>query len=120
MVATGYMPIHVAAFTAATLVALFMLLTAVLIAKEAVTDLVTGNYLKPQMPALIASIEGFANFVVMVDREKGAKLQGQVRGIIERYAAENGYVIASDGWYIEDGLSGGEAGAPAISADAGR
>jgi cation diffusion facilitator family transporter len=49
----------------ATLVALFMLLTAVLIAKEAVTDLVTGNYLKPQMPALIASIAAVAVKEVM-------------------------------------------------------
>ena len=39
---------------------------------------------------VIASIEGFANFVAMVDAEKGQAFQQQVRGIIERYGRGGG------------------------------
>jgi retron-type reverse transcriptase len=38
-----------------------------------------------QSPDVIASIQGFANFVYMVNPEKGAKLQTQVRHIINKY-----------------------------------
>ncbi len=36
-------------------------------------------------PDVMASIEGFANFVAMVDAEKGTQLQQQVRAIIEQH-----------------------------------
>ena len=36
-------------------------------------------------PDVLASIEGFANFVAMVQPEKGAHLQMQVRGILKKY-----------------------------------
>jgi len=39
---------------------------------------------------VIASIEGFANFVAMVDAEKGARFQQQVRDIIERHGRGGG------------------------------
>ena len=37
-------------------------------------------------PDLFSSIEGFASFVYMVDREKGAKLLGRVRALRARFA----------------------------------
>jgi hypothetical protein len=39
---------------------------------------------------VIASIEGFANFVAMVDAEKGAKFQQQVREIIATHGRGGG------------------------------
>eukprot|EP00913_Durusdinium_trenchii_P013426 g12607.t1 len=36
-------------------------------------------------PDVLSSIEGFANFVAMVDPEKGADFQSRVRALIERY-----------------------------------
>lgn len=39
---------------------------------------------------VIASIEGFANFVAMVDAEKGAKFQKQVQAIIQRHGRGGG------------------------------
>lgn len=36
-------------------------------------------------PDLIASLDGYANFVLMVDREKGAEFKNQVRRIMEKY-----------------------------------
>ena len=38
-----------------------------------------------QSPDVIASVQGFANFVYMVNPEKGAALQAQVRDIINKY-----------------------------------
>ena len=49
----------------ATLVALFMLFTAVMIAKSAVENLIEGNYLVPQLPALLATIVAVAVKEVM-------------------------------------------------------
>ncbi len=43
---------------------------------------------------VIASIEGFANFVAMVDAEKGAKFQKQVREIIASHGRGGGRVHA--------------------------
>ncbi|HKV38482.1 MAG TPA: hypothetical protein VJX67_04650 [Blastocatellia bacterium] len=34
---------------------------------------------------VIASLQGFANYVYMVNPEKGAQLQGQVRGLMAKY-----------------------------------
>ncbi len=62
----------------ATLVALFMLLTAVLIAKEAIQNLLAGTFLNPQMPALLASIaavgvkEVMARYTLKVGRMHGS------------------------------------------------
>ena len=39
-----------------------------------------------QSPDILASIQGFANFVYMVNPEKGAELQDRVRAIINRYS----------------------------------
>ena len=58
----------------ATLVALFMLLTAALIAKDAITDLVNGTFMAPQTPALVATLaavvikEIMARYTFMVGR----------------------------------------------------
>lgn len=42
-------------------------------------------------PDVIASIEGFANFVTMVDAEKGKALQEQVQRIIDRHGRGGGH-----------------------------
>ncbi len=36
-------------------------------------------------PDLIAALDGYANFVMMVDKEKGVEFKNQVRRIIEKY-----------------------------------
>ena len=36
-------------------------------------------------PDLIAALKGYANFVFMVDKEKGFIFQSQVKRIIEKY-----------------------------------
>ncbi len=62
----------------ATLVALLMLVTAVMIAKSAVENLVEGNFLVPQLPALLATIvavfvkEVMARYTLFVGRLHGS------------------------------------------------
>ena len=62
----------------ATLVALFMLLTAVMIGREAVMNLIRGTSLQPQMPALVASLaavvikEVMARYTLFVGRMHGS------------------------------------------------
>jgi len=62
----------------ATLVALFMLFTAVMIGRDAVQNLIRGTYLQPQLPALLASIaavfikELMARYTLFVGRLHGS------------------------------------------------
>jgi cation diffusion facilitator family transporter len=62
----------------ATLVALFMLFTAVMIGREAVLNLIRGTSLQPQMPALVASLaavvikEIMARYTLFVGRLHGS------------------------------------------------
>jgi cation diffusion facilitator family transporter len=62
----------------ATLVALFMLFTAVMIGREAVLNLIRGTSLQPQMPALVASLaavvikEVMARYTLFVGRMHGS------------------------------------------------
>ncbi len=62
----------------ATLVALFMLFTAVMIGREAVLNLIRGTSLQPQMPALVASLaavvikEIMARYTLFVGRAHGS------------------------------------------------
>ncbi len=51
-----------------------------------------------QSSNVMLSIEGFANFVAMVDPEKGANLQSQVRAIHERYGRGDLNFIVRSRW----------------------
>ncbi|MEO1529531.1 MAG: reverse transcriptase domain-containing protein [Planctomycetota bacterium] len=47
---------------------------------------------------VISAVEGYANFVAMVDAEKGKKFQAQVRRIIERYRPDAPDFIRRERW----------------------
>ena len=49
-------------------------------------------------PDVIAAIKGYANFVAMVDAEKGAKFQAQVHRIIEKYGSGQHEYIRRQRW----------------------
>jgi cation diffusion facilitator family transporter len=100
----------------ATLVALFMLLTAVFIAKEAITNLLSGNYLTPQTPALIASVvsvfikEIMARYTIAVGRMHGSPAllaNGAMHrsDAISSLAAAAGIGGAMLGWAFLDSLA---------------
>ncbi len=62
----------------ATLVALFMLITAVMIGREAIENLINGTFLHPQLPALLATLvaviikEVMARYTLFVGRLHGS------------------------------------------------
>jgi len=62
----------------ATLVALFMLLTAVMIGRDAVLDLIKGDFQHPQLPALLTTVcavfikEAMARYTLFVGRLHGS------------------------------------------------
>lgn len=99
----------------ATLVALFMLLTAVMIAKSAIQNLISGEFLDPQLPALLATIvsvvikELMARYTLFVGRIHGSPAllaNGAMHrsDAISSLAAAAGIGGAMLGWHFLDSV----------------